>query len=164
MPLFILVHSVLFMRSLMRRFRRETWQKTWCFFQSFFASDLALGQASATMNYRSSCQEDALTIRRFFWLSTISSKSKISWLRSKTCDRSWRLASRKRFNWPSFWMFYQRKKKRFAKIISKSVISGRQHSLPQKIAHWAELCSRSARQCRWNVGSESKVERNLFPD
>lgn len=49
-----------------------------------------------------------LTMRRFFWVSTISSKSTMSWLRSNTCPRSWRFASRSRFSWSSFWMFWEK--------------------------------------------------------
>lgn len=69
--------------------------------------DLACGQQSATKkNYRSFVVVFVwLTIRRFFCMSTISCKSEMSWLRSKTCERSWRFASRKRLSWSSFWMF-----------------------------------------------------------
>lgn len=48
-----------------------------------------------------------LTIRRFFWLSMISSKSTMSWFRSKTCPRSWRFASLKRLSCSSFLMFWK---------------------------------------------------------
>lgn len=48
-----------------------------------------------------------LTIRRFFWLSMISSRSTMSWFRSNTCPRSWRFASRRRLSCSSFFMFWK---------------------------------------------------------
>lgn len=45
-----------------------------------------------------------LTVRLFFWISTISKRSKMSWFNSKTCDRNCKFASLKRFSCSSFWI------------------------------------------------------------
>lgn len=143
--------------------------------------DLARRQPeSAAMNYCScslafckfcgvQSSHEWLTVRRFFRLSTISSKSTMSWLRSKTCPRSWRFASRSKFNWSSFWMFCDDDdeaadgRKIFKLTFSKVHVVREHYSLPCKTVHLADLCSRSTLLGRWNVWSESKVEVNLFP-
>lgn len=48
-----------------------------------------------------------LTDRRFFCISTISSKSTTSWFSSNVCDRSCKLASLRRFSCSSFCIFCQ---------------------------------------------------------